>query len=55
MRSVIARSEIQVLTHCDPRRAVRVAMLARSAPEDIEVICAINGKRPVVTVWTGRQ
>lgn len=32
---------IQVLTHCDPARAVRACLLAGSA--EVEVICAVNG------------
>lgn len=43
MSDLITPSKVQVLTHCDPRRAVRACMLAMSAPSDIEVICALNG------------
>jgi hypothetical protein len=34
---------IQVLTHCDPRRAIRACILANSVPQYIEVLCAVNG------------
>jgi hypothetical protein len=37
------QERIQILTHCDPRRAVRAGMLADSVPPQIEVLCAVNG------------
>lgn len=42
MTAVGLTSLIQVLTHCDPRRAIRVVMLAESTP-NVEVLCALNG------------
>ncbi len=35
---------IEVLTHCDPTRAFRACLLARSMPSDIPVLCAVNGE-----------
>jgi hypothetical protein len=41
--------QIQILVHCDPSRAIRACMLACSVPQQIEVLCAVNGTLDEVT------
>ena len=49
------QSEIQILTHCDPMRAIRVCLLARSVPNTIEVLCAVNGSDDQIRSRLGRE
>jgi hypothetical protein len=44
---------IQILTHCDPVRALRACLLAESVPEKIEVLCAVNGPLEQVALRLG--
>jgi len=35
--------QIDVLTHCDPDRAVRLYLMARTLPKQVTLVCAVNG------------
>lgn len=43
-------TSVQVLTHCDPSRAIRACMLANSVPPEIAVLCAVNGEMEEVVL-----
>lgn len=41
--SAMLERKIDVLTHCDPGRAVRLYLMARTLPKQVTLICALNG------------
>ena len=54
MQPFVPDDRVEVLTHCDPLRAIRACLLARSVPSNIRVICAVNGTLDAIDARMGR-